>query len=89
MKRREVAFKARQKSPVMKPPNVKTILRELRGMFEIGGATLNTGVFCPKGQGSVWLFVGMDTKPGRDALQFFVDSQDPRASASRTIAGLG
>ena len=31
--------------------------RELRESFQITDATINTGVFCPKGTSSIWLFV--------------------------------
>jgi predicted HNH restriction endonuclease len=46
---------------------------ELRGMFNITDATLNTGVFRPQGHDSVWLFVTLHKTPDRAQYSDFLD----------------
>jgi putative restriction endonuclease len=47
--------------------------KELQEIFRIVDATINTGVFHPKGHDSVWLFVTEDKTPDRTQ---YVDSLD-------------
>jgi len=58
------AIQSTRTSEVLTIGEVYTRVR-LREMFDISDATINTGVFRPKGHGSVWLFVTESKTPDR------------------------
>ncbi len=47
---------------------------ELREMFGIRDATINTGTFRPKGHDSVWLFVTENKTPDRTQYHDMLDN---------------
>lgn len=49
--------------------------KELQQLFGITDATINTGVFQPKGHSSVWLFVTKNKTPDRTAYNDNFDGQ--------------
>lgn len=54
-------------SELLKPGNIYT-RDDLRGLFAIGDATLNNGVFRPRGSKSIWMFITRDK--GSDRTQY-------------------
>jgi hypothetical protein len=49
--------------------------KELQQLFRITDATINTGVFQPKGHSSIWLFVTKNKTPDRTAYNDDFDGQ--------------
>jgi hypothetical protein len=49
---------------------------DLRKKFKIKDATINTGIFRPRGHDSIWLFVTIEKTPDRTQYQDRLDGDD-------------